>query len=180
MAQKDPSLIAENDPISIVLKGRWRQREMCDGLELLADQLANDVDQHLCSSLLQFFSLELPIHHSDEEAIYDLVRDREAGDTMAARWIEQALLEHRRHNDYAHELAEPLSQLAANGRVRQAEALGYLLRCAFESIRRHLDWEELTLFSGYVQFLDADEIQILAARIARNHSASDPHLRLIE
>ncbi len=179
-SRDDTSLNVRNDPVSMVLSGRKHQREMCEGLELLADQLGNYADQRLCSMLLQFLRLELPVQHRDEEAVFDLLRGRQAGDSIITGWIEQAVLEHRRHIDYALELAEPLSQLAADGRPKQIEALGYMLRCAFESMRRHLDWEEITLFSGFVQLVDENESQILAAKIARNHSLSAPYLRAID
>ena len=174
------SLNDGSDPISIVLSGRKHQRQMCEGLELLADQLADHADQRLCSMLLQFLRLELPVHQRDEEAVYDLLRGREEDDTIVTRWIDQALLEHCRHIDYALELAEPLSKLAADGSLKQIEALGYMLRCAFESMRRHLDWEDITLFSGVVQVVDEGESQILAAKIARNHSATAQYLRVID
>lgn len=179
VSRDDTSLIDGEDPISLVLSARKHQREMCEGLELLADQLADHADQRLCSRLLQFLSDELPVHHRDEEAIFDLLRGREGDDSIVTCWIEYAVLEHRRHIDYALELVEPLSQLAADGRLKQIEALGYMLRCAFESMRRHLDWEDITLFSGFVPLVGKDESQILAAKIARNHSLSAPYLRTI-
>ena len=179
VSRDDTSLIDRGDPISTVLSGRKHQREMCEGLELLADQLADHADQRLCSTLLQFLRDELPVHHRDEEAVFDLLRGREGDESIVRCWIEQAVLEHRRHIDYALELVEPLSHLAAEGRLKQIEALGYMLRCAFESMRRHLDWEEITIFSGFVQLVGENERQILVAKLARNHSVCAPYLRSI-
>ena len=179
VSSHDTSYLDRDDPVSMVLSERKHQREMCEGLELLADQLADHADQRLCTMLLQFLRNELPVHHRDEEAVFDLLRGREGDDSIVTRWIEQAVLEHRRHIDYALELVEPLSQLAADGRLTQIEALGYMLRCAFESMRRHLDWEEITIFSGFVQLVGENERQILVAKLARNHSVCAPYLRSI-
>lgn len=179
MEPKDTSLGDANDPLSIVLSGREQQRKMCDRLEAIADHLANGVDRESCLSILDVFSNGLPIFLRDEEAVYELLRLREGENGYVAKWIDHAISEHRQHEDYALELADPLAEIASGLQGRDLDVVGYMLRCAFENIRRHLDWEDITVLGGFVELVTHEDKQTLAAKLARNRATHRSHLRLI-
>ena len=179
MDPKDTVRINAIDPVEIVLRGRQQQRASCDELEAIADQLLDRVNPEFCSTILNVFSHALPLFQSDEEALYDIIRVREAENILATKLIDLAITEHRRHEDYALELVDQLSDLAIGQSVRNAEATGYMLRCAFENIRRHLDWEEITLFGGSFHAITAEDKPALSARLAHNRRALASNLRVI-
>lgn len=168
-----------HNPLAIILSGRQQQLVLCDDLEKTADQLLEAVDPEVCSALLDSLSGALSLFHKDEEALYGILRTRERENKSVANWIDQAVAEHRHHEDYALELADPLSDLAAGRSLRNIQATGYLFRCGFEAIRHHLAWEEITLFGNGFELLTTAEEALLSAEIAKNRKAQAAVLRLV-
>lgn len=168
-----------SDPLAIILSGRQRQRKFCDDLETIADQLLDRVDPKFCELLLNHLSGTLPLLQSDEEALYSVMRAREAENRSLTNWIDQAITEHRGQEDYVLELTDPLTLLSAGQSVENVQATGYLLRCAFESIRHHLAWEDITLFGGFFELITTAEAPVLLANLAQNRRAQASGLRLI-
>lgn len=51
---------------------------------------------------------------------------------------------------------------------RDLSAYGYMFRHFFETIRRHLDWEDLTLMSVAEHILDSNDLNQLSQIVAEN------------
>lgn len=166
------------DALAIIFRGRTKQRIICDDLELIADQLGGSVNRQLCSLALDKLNHHFELYQKDEEALYEILRIGDSDDQLVARSIEQALSDHRRHVDYVLEVAEPLNDICLGQEIENPEALGYLLRCFFESLRWHMEWEDATLLGSRLPPLTSEEMSMLRAHLARNRSALARHLRI--
>jgi hypothetical protein len=147
---------------AFVLEGRKRQLGLCNDLEVLADHLGQGLDHHLAAKCQRYLARDLMIHQQDEEAVYSLLQVEQSS-LSVTRLIKLAVAEHERHREYALEVKEFLDHVSKGRRNDNLEALGYLLRAAFENMRQHLEWEEATLFQD-----------------ARHVILASPHLDLAE
>ncbi len=166
------------DPLSVVLQGRSVQRNVCDHLESIADQLGGPVDRELCRSVLQRLENDLPLYQLDEEVFFSVLCAQDENDRALAQFAELATSEHRTHEAYFFELAEPLGDIGAGGRLYNVHTVGYMLRCCFETLRRHLNWEDVVLVKRHIETVTEPSVRALAAGLARNRSARSLHLRL--
>lgn len=166
------------DPLSVMLKGRGVQRTVCDHLETIADQLGGPVDRELCGSVLRSLETELPLYQLDEEVFFSVICAQNENDRALARLAELATAEHRTHEAYFFELAEPLGDIGAGGKLYNVHTVGYMLRCCFETLRRHLNWEDVVLVDPRLETFTEPSLSALAQGLARNRSARSLHLRL--
>lgn len=160
----------EGDPIAVILEGREQQFQICDDLEQIADQLRGKVDKDASRSVLLRLRRDLPIFHSDEEALFQVLRSRNMNDDTLNKWIELSLLDHQACASCAYELDEPLASLSDGKPISYADAFGYMLRCYFEGTRRHLDWEGATIFGQPLAGLSSSDLEEIANNLAGNHS----------
>jgi hypothetical protein len=151
----------------LVLEGRRYQQAFCDHLELLADQLGQRLDHQLARTCRGYLARDLIVHQMDEEAVFELLKRQQAS-LPISRLINLAVAEHERHRDYAIEVSEGLDELSQGGPHPNPEALGYLLRATFESMRQHLEWEEATLFQDARHAMAAAPNHDLAKHLSRN------------
>ncbi|MFA5949680.1 MAG: hypothetical protein WC807_05300 [Hyphomicrobium sp.] len=114
---------------------------ICDGLERLADQLPNRIDETLVAALLTVIEPSwhdhMRCHRELITPLLSTVRKR-----VPEIVTELALLD-REHFQIAginDEVLEQLTRLATRAPVNY-ETLGYILRCAFDGRRRHFEWE---------------------------------------
>lgn len=168
------------DALSIVIQGRRHQRNLCDDLEQIADQLGGPVDPRLCSSVLQRLHHDMQLYHRDEEVLFDVLRTHEEHDGVIARCIVLVLSEHAMHESYLFELAEPLGDMSAGKQIRDTHAVGYMLRCCFDGIRRHLNWEDAALLGDRLNVISDADAEILAVGFARNRSQLARRLRVAD
>lgn len=160
--------IDQNDPLTVITRGHRRQRKICDELECIADQLGGHLDVQLCSSVLKNLRHEVPLYHRDEEVLFNLLMKREPEDYILTKCIELAIFEHSTIEQYAFELAEPLSNIHPGMVLKDVEATGYMLRCCFEITRQHLRWEEAIFLGGRLDAIRAADMTALQAGLIRN------------
>lgn len=163
---------------SLLLGGRSAQRWMCRTLEEVADSLGGPIDEIACKHLLASLENDLPLCHQDEEAVFDVLGADAPADGLLAKCIGLAKAEHEIHELYFIELSEPLEDLSLGRKPESLSATGYLFRCFFEGVRRHLDWEDAVLLGEALESLSDSDVQVLEARFARNRSTVSRHLRL--
>ena len=132
-------------PLKIIEHERGDQHQICNAMELVADQLPDEVDRSLCKCIYEKLQCNLPVYHLNEEALYDCLSRRPPSGLQLLSVVQCVRQEHAIHNCYADELQEHLELLSAGQRLRNPDTVGYLLRFCFETIRRHLAWEDLTL-----------------------------------
>jgi len=166
------------DPLSVIVQNRTTQRTICDNLEQIADQLGGPVDHDLCLSVLQRLENDLPLYHLDEELFFSVLCSQNETDQTLAKLAELATAEHRINEMYFFELAEPLSDIGTGGERYNINTVGYMLRCCFEGLRRHLNWEDAVLVHGHLEMLTGPGLKTLEAGLARNRSNSLRHLSL--
>ncbi len=165
------------DPIAIVLEERRQQREICDALESIADQLRGNVSIPLCKLVLRRLDQDLPLYLKDEVALAEILLSHHGEPSFAKQCLELVKSEHLAQEAFALELQEPLTEICQGKVYRRINMIGYALRCCFEGMRRHLDWEDLVLFGDRLENQPIDTT-LLTARLARNRSQDARHLRL--
>ena len=164
----------------MIVGHRGIQRAICDDLEKIADQLGGPVDSSLCQSVLQKLEYDLPLYHLDEELFFSVLCNQHEDDLILAKCAALAAADHRLNETYIFELAEPLRDVGAGGMLYNINTVGYMLRCCFEGLRRHLNWEDAVILNGRMETLSAPGLRVLEAGLARNRSSSLRHLTLFE
>ena len=173
-----PSSRQESDALSIIIQERRNQRDLCDDLEQVADQLGGPVDSRLCAFVLKSLRRDMPLYHRDEEVLFEVLQTHEEDDGVIARCVELVFLEHAVQESYLLDLAEPLGDIVAGKKIYNMDTVGYMLRCCFEGIRTHLNWEDATLLDDRLHVIAYAYAEKLAAGIARNRSVLACHLRI--
>jgi len=119
---------------------------ICDSLEQIADGLPDRVDRQRCVRVADALRHELPMHHRDEECgLFPLIEERAFPDDNIHDILARLALEHATDESFASELLESLDNLADGVRVKNPDMVGYMLRCFFESYRRHIIWENMVV-----------------------------------
>ena len=121
---------------------------LCDALETIADALPS-----ICA--LRYVKLVGDLRRWREagrverlEAAFDALAPAQQRPLRHA--LSRLIIEERADSDTALELIEAMMS-AVREREANAEALGYLLRCFFESRRRHIDWRRRAFLEPIAQ-----------------------------
>lgn len=143
VSSENESLCNLPDPISLHEEEHELQRELCNVLEAIADDLPNNFDKDLATVAVSILESSLERHMQfEEESLFPLLRDALAD----ADPIRAALCcleeEHERDEANLFEITEALKFAIENNAVTNPEMLGYMLRGFFECLRRHLAWED--------------------------------------
>ena len=178
MLAKTPAgvLMKSATALTIIEYERTEQRQLCNRLELLADQLPEDVDHSLCEGIYEKLRFELPIYHRNEEALFDLISRHPPSKMDVSPILKYVRQEHAIHNCYADELHESLEVLRTGGYIQNPEMIGYMLRCSFETLRRHLEWEDLTVMPLAGRFLTTADFATLTEILAENRRELKPNI----
>jgi len=155
-------------PLVIIEHERRDQQQLCNSLELVADQLREKVDGYLCESIYKKLRFDLPVYHRNEESLFGLISRNTPTTLEVAQIIKCVRQEHAIHNCYADELYDSLRVLRSRGDIQSYDAIGYMLRCCFETMRRHLKWEDLTLMPLADRYLTTEDLANLSAMLAEN------------
>lgn len=116
---------------------------VCVELEALADGLPDlPGEQHLVS-LAAALRAGIPAHcrHEEEEIRQRLSRLGDVSEAVKTA-CDFLTFEHQENDPLGDELAEALENAVEKGCAENPEALGYLVRQYFQTIRRHLMWED--------------------------------------
>jgi hypothetical protein len=119
--------------------GLAEQDALCRALEDLADSLPAPTDTHAALMLSRRLCPTLRrCHHLEETAIFpSLARARrELGPVL-----ERLCAEHREDEDHAGDVREAIETFVARRSPGDAEKLGYMLRCIFVPLRRHVAFD---------------------------------------
>jgi hemerythrin-like domain-containing protein len=116
--------------------------ELCDRMEAIADALPS-VDRMECLQVAnQLVPLLRGAHRYEEEEVFP-VFERTGDREMLARLasIRRLKAEHIEDECAAQDLTEILMEIGHGGRIANPEALGFMLRAFFETLRRHIAFE---------------------------------------
>ena len=115
-----------------------RMLALCHMLEGIADDLPSRVDRFQCLAVAADL---LPVlrecHRFEEEIVFPAFARIQGGEEIVAR----LKLEHLEDDCAAADLGEVLLAHGHGRPIENPEALGYMLRALFESMRRHIAFE---------------------------------------
>ena len=172
---KSGSTVSPADPLKRIMREHALQLGLCDALELIADGLPDSVDRRLVREVTGILEHGLRQHFkAEEEVLFPLLRRRGTADQALLAALDQLEKEHTRDEDVCAELLEELHDLAARGRARNADMLGYMLRGFFEGQRRHIAWENSVVIPAARRLLGEADLDELAAKQGPATAARPP------
>ena len=121
-----------------VERGHREVLRLCDELEAIADTLPASIDQLRCLAAAESLMPLLRACHRFEE---DSVFPAYLGAVGQAEVVARLRREHVEDYCAAQELTEVLREAGRGHPVANCEALGYMLRAFFGSVRRHVAFE---------------------------------------
>lgn len=113
----------------------------CDALEALADSLPGRVDRMECLRIAERLVPAMRESHEFEESRIFPLYAESAKDPHGAETIARLKSEHIDDECAAADLTEELLRIGHGGAVENAEALGFMLRALFQTMRRHIAFE---------------------------------------
>ena len=179
MALQSLELSQPEAPLALLKRVRAMQRQLCDNLESIADQLRGDTDLSLCRSAWDCLRLDLPLFHRDEEVFLELLCEDHPLASSLVPGVRLATDEHAVNEAYAIDLSEWLENLCSGERPENLEAAAYALRGCFDGIRRHLNWEDAMLVPSVPAAIASADTSRLLERFARNRQAAASRPRLL-
>lgn len=128
-------------PIEALEQSYGELLALCDGLEAVADSLPHTVSNRICLALAtRVEPLVARTQQLEEVALFPLL---EASRTPhLGRTLARLRAEHLADHSAAAEVSEALHNHARAHSTLSPDAMGYLLRSFFESMRRHVHSEQ--------------------------------------
>ena len=115
------------------------QSALCDDLERIADALPGHVDQARTLKVAERISLVLGrAHDFEENEVFPLLEARASESSMVKSALGRFRSEHEQDAYFAEEVREALIDFATSEKAMAPDALGYMLRGFFISLRRHI------------------------------------------
>src|SRR5690606_21421397 len=122
----------------------WQeQRLLCDTLEEIADSLPDRIDRQACMHAARVLpALVSRAHRVEEDGLFAALERLGPAPLDVGPTLSRLRLEHQGDQCFAEELSEVLMSFGRSAPIHDAEALGYMLRGFFETLRRHIATEE--------------------------------------
>jgi hemerythrin-like domain-containing protein len=119
-----------------------RKLEMCALLEDIADSLLERVDALKCLAAASALApLLRNVHAFEENAVFPVFEARSTACGRHTGSTQRLKAEHMEDEAFAEELTETLMAIGHGAPISNPEALGFMLRGLFETIRRHVAFE---------------------------------------
>lgn len=139
----EKSSSAREELLDCIEKEHQAERNLCDMLERIADNLLGPFDTELARTSIVTMRRCLKRHvELEEKYLYPVLTKRLCPGDLAENMLEHIRCEHSSDESLGHDTAEQLEQALMSGRVANPEMLGYMLRGFFECRRRHIAWED--------------------------------------
>jgi hypothetical protein len=128
-------------PSAVMRRAYEEKLKLCDALEQIADALPN-VDRLKCLGTANaIVPLLRNIHQYEETIIFPAYEAATGGSIANLASIRRLRAEHVEDECFAGEVTEILLAIGHGEAVGNAEAVGFMLRGFFESMRRHIAFE---------------------------------------
>jgi hemerythrin-like domain-containing protein len=132
---------AELPAIATIMQRAHRDKlQLCDRLEAIADTLPDGIDRMECLRIANALVPLLREIHRYEETMVFPAYDKLPGRREESS-TERLRAEHIEDECFADEVTEVLLTIGHGAAVRNAEAVGFMLRGLFETMRRHIAFE---------------------------------------
>lgn len=117
--------------------------QLCAAMEAIADALPSAVDRMQCLRIAnQLVPLLRRCHQYEEETVFPVFERCERPDRAArAASVRRLRAEHVEDECAAQDLTEMLFEIGHGAAIANPEALGFMLRAFFDSVRRHIAFE---------------------------------------
>jgi hemerythrin-like domain-containing protein len=116
---------------------------LCAAIEAIADALPSAVDRVQCLRIAnQLVPLLRHCHRYEEEMVFPVFEHSDGLDRAArAASVRRLRAEHVEDECAAQDLTEILLEIGHGAAIANPEALGFMLRAFFDSLRRHIAFE---------------------------------------
>jgi hemerythrin-like domain-containing protein len=163
------AVCATPDPISIIEGEHALQLELCDLLDVIADDLPQTFDRSLAVIAVAILQGSVPAHtRFEDEALFPLLRRRLTADDPVLSALAYLEREHEWDKGILGQLTEALKCGVGECTVQNPEALSYVLRGFSESHRQHIAWEEQAVLPVARTTLTMDDLAELQSWIMRS------------
>lgn len=134
------------DPISLLEQEFSIQLRLCSILEEIADGLPFEVQPSRVAKALPLIQRGHSQHiFLEEQLLFPLLRERARSEDNIEALLAQAEREHVIDEGLSVEISESIEHFFHDGRLRSPDMLGYMFRIHFETQRRHIAWERMTI-----------------------------------
>lgn len=134
--------MGEDDPITVILTHHAGHLALCNSMELIADSLPDKVDLAICGTVINGLAERVDKHHRFEERVlFPLLRRRAAFENRLLRSLDRLGEEHHIDEGHAEEVIDLLDAFRRGSINVSPDTAGYMLRGLFESMRRHIAFE---------------------------------------
>lgn len=124
-----------------------QQLKLCHALEALADSLPDQIDTASAMKLAEDACEMLrDCHDLEENVVFPALM---AADPQMDTVLERLRAEHVEDEDLANDLRRALAGFGRGQPRNESEQVGYMLRCLFTSLRRHVAFERDHLLPLY-------------------------------
>jgi hemerythrin-like domain-containing protein len=128
-------------PAATMKRAHFEKLRLCEALEEIADSLPDHVDRLKCLGIANLLvPLLRDVHGYEEDVIfpaYEMAVGRGAEDST----IQRLRAEHIEDECFAGEVTEALLAIGHGEAITNADAVGFMLRGMFETLRRHIAFE---------------------------------------
>ncbi len=131
----------QDEPCIDVTRIHEEKLELCDALEAIADSLPSRVDRFECLRVGSALAPAMRRSHDIEETRIFPLFERGFADGPRAISVARLKAEHVADECSASDVSEELLRIGHGGEIGNPEALGFMLRAFFESLRRHIAFE---------------------------------------
>ncbi|MDW6024811.1 hemerythrin domain-containing protein [Mesorhizobium sp. BAC0120] len=122
-------------------RAHFEKLRLCEGLEEIADSLPDHVDRLKCLGIANLLvPLLRNVHRYEEDMIFPAY-ETAVGRGNEGSTIPRLLVEHVEDECFANEVTEVLLAIGHGEPITNADAIGFMLRGMFETLRRHIAFE---------------------------------------
>ena len=134
-------------PLSWLHHAHREHLALCQELEEIADSLPSSVNRQKCIYAAKALGPSIREMQGFEETVLFPWLQQRSSDPAFGSTLERLKYEHFEDSCFAEELTDILLKLGAGTSVN-TEAVGYMLRGYFETVRRHIAFEREHLLKG--------------------------------
>ncbi|MCO5065321.1 MAG: hemerythrin domain-containing protein [Rhizobiaceae bacterium] len=125
--------------------------QLCDQLEAIADSLPHRVDRLTCIRVAnRLVPLLRASHRYEEDVIFPIFEQHAQTHPVRRETILRLKSEHVYDEGAAEEICERLLWIGHGGEIDNPEALGFMLRAFFDTVRRHVAFEREYVFPSAI------------------------------
>lgn len=147
--QVAPARLTGRTPCAGVDDSHAAKLELCSELEAIADGLPSHVDRRKCLIVAAALVPLLRLSHAcEEDCIFPAFTGAGADGDRSARMqtVQRLKMEHIEDECAAQDLTDVLFAIGHGAPIHNPEALGFMLRAFFETMRRHIAFEREHVF----------------------------------